>query len=94
MIDTAGTLSAAAQAIKDAGGPRGLRLRQPRGALGPGRSSASWTRRSQEVIITDTIPLRAEVRACPKIKVSRVARLLGEAIKRIHHGDSISSLFI
>ena len=33
-------------------------------------------------------------KACPKIKVLSVARLLGEAIKRIHHGDSISSLFI
>ena len=37
---------------------------------------------------------RAEVRACPKVKVLSVARLLGEAVKRIHHGDSISSLFI
>jgi ribose-phosphate pyrophosphokinase len=34
------------------------------------------------------------VRACAKIKVLSVARLLGEAVKRIHHGDSISSLFI
>ena len=59
-----------------------------------GRSSASRRRRSPELIVTDTIPLRPEVRACPKIKELSVARLLGEAIKRIHHGDSISSLFI
>jgi len=38
--------------------------------------------------------VRPDVRACPKIKVLSVARLLGEAVKRIHHGDSISSLFI
>ena len=47
-----------------------------------------------ELLITDTIALRPDVRACPKIKVLSVARLLGEAVKRIHHGDSISSLFI
>ena len=48
----------------------------------------------EELITTDTIPPRAEVQACAKIKVLSVARLLGEAVKRIHHGDSISSLFI
>ena len=47
-----------------------------------------------ELLITDTIALRPDVRACSKIKVLSVARLLGEAVKRIHHGDSISSLFI
>jgi ribose-phosphate pyrophosphokinase len=48
----------------------------------------------KEVIVTDTIPLRDDARACRKIKQLTVSRLLGEAIKRIHHGDSISSLFI
>lgn len=48
----------------------------------------------EELIITDTIPPRPDVRACPKIKVYSVARMCGEAVKRIHHGDSISSLFI
>jgi ribose-phosphate pyrophosphokinase len=47
-----------------------------------------------ELLTTDTIAVRPEVRACPKIKVLSVAKLLGEAVKRIHHGDSISSLFI
>jgi ribose-phosphate pyrophosphokinase len=48
----------------------------------------------EELITTDTIPPRPEVQGCPKVKVLSVARLLGEAVKRIHHGDSISSLFI
>jgi ribose-phosphate pyrophosphokinase len=47
-----------------------------------------------ELLITDTIAVRPDVKACSKIKVLSVARLLGEAVKRIHHGDSISSLFI
>jgi ribose-phosphate pyrophosphokinase len=46
-----------------------------------------------QVIVTNTIPLSEAGRASSKIKVLSVARLLGEAVKRIHHGDSISSLF-
>ncbi|MNC99903.1 Ribose-phosphate pyrophosphokinase [compost metagenome] len=45
-----------------------------------------------EVVITDTIPLRTDVDTS-KLKVLTVAPLLGEAIKRIHSGDSVSSLF-
>ena len=47
-----------------------------------------------QVIVTDTIPLSEEGQQCEKVKVLSVSRLLGEAVKRIHHGDSISSLFI
>ena len=48
----------------------------------------------QNVIVTNTIPLSEAGQACAKVKVKSVGRLLGEAIKRIHHGDSISSLFV
>jgi ribose-phosphate pyrophosphokinase len=48
----------------------------------------------KELIVTDTIPLRAEARACAKVKVLSVAHLLGEAIKRTHYEESISSLFV
>ena len=51
-------------------------------------------RLSRGVFDCRTIPLRPEAKACKKIQQLSVARLLGEAIKRIHHGDSISSLFI
>ena len=40
------------------------------------------------------IPQTEQGAACPKVLVKSVGRLLGEAIKRIHHGDSISSLFV
>jgi ribose-phosphate pyrophosphokinase len=46
------------------------------------------------VVVTNTIPLSEQGAGCSKIRVKSVGRLLGEAIKRIHHGDSISSLFV
>jgi ribose-phosphate pyrophosphokinase len=47
----------------------------------------------EEVVVTDTIPLQADARETGKFRVLTVAGLLGEAIKRIHNGDSVSSLF-
>ncbi len=46
-----------------------------------------------EVVVTDTIPLSEAAKACGKIKQVSIAKLLGEAIKRIHSSDSVSSLF-
>jgi ribose-phosphate pyrophosphokinase len=93
MIDTAGTLCNAAKAILDAGA-RSVSACATHGVLsGPAidRIEASPL---AEITVTDTIPLSEKSRGCAKIKQLSVARLLGEAIKRIHHGDSISSLFI
>ena len=47
-----------------------------------------------EVVVTNSIPLSDEARASGKFKVVSVARLLAEAIRRIHHSDSVSSLFV
>jgi ribose-phosphate pyrophosphokinase len=93
IIDTAGTLTHAARALIDAG------ARTVSAACSHGVLSGPAVERIQnspltELIVTDTIPLRPEAKACGKIKQLSVARILGEAIKRIHHGDSISSLFI
>jgi ribose-phosphate pyrophosphokinase len=46
------------------------------------------------LIVTDSVPLKPEAQACKKIKVLTVAGLLGEAIKRTHLNDSVSSLFV
>jgi ribose-phosphate pyrophosphokinase len=93
MVDTAGTLCAAAQAVV-AQGARSVQACASHGVLSPPAIERIMASPLQELLITDTIAVRPEVRACPKIKVLSVARLLGEAVKRIHHGDSISSLFI
>jgi len=93
MIDTAGTVCAAAQAIKDKGA-RNVFAVASHGVLSNPAVERITASPIQELLITDTIPPRPEVRACAKIKVFSVAKMVGEAVKRIHHGDSISSLFI
>jgi ribose-phosphate pyrophosphokinase len=93
MIDTGGTLVQAARAIMDHGA-RSVSAT----ATHPVFSGQAIQRIEDspltEVVVTDTISLRDDGKNCKKIKVMSVARLLGEAVKRIHHGDSISSLFI
>jgi ribose-phosphate pyrophosphokinase len=93
MIDTAGTLAAAAQAVIDKGA-RAVYACASHGVLSGPAVERIINSPLTEVIITDSIPPRPDIAACSKIKVLSVSRLLGEAVKRIHLGDSISSLFI
>ncbi len=93
LVDTAGTLCAAAQAVMDHGA-RAVYACASHGVFsGPAvdRLEASPL---AEIMVTDSISPRPEIRASSKFRVMPVARLLGEAVKRIHLGDSISSLFI
>jgi ribose-phosphate pyrophosphokinase len=93
IIDTAGTLTHAAQALRDAGA-RSVSACATHGVLsGPAVERLDKSPLA-EVIVTDTIPLSDAAGQSKKLRQLSVARLLGEAIKRIHHGDSISSLFI
>jgi ribose-phosphate pyrophosphokinase len=48
----------------------------------------------EELIVTNTVPLSADAQRCRKIKVLSVAHLIGEAIRRTHDEESISSLFV
>jgi ribose-phosphate pyrophosphokinase len=48
----------------------------------------------EEMIVTDTIPLRKEAKACPKIRVLSISNLLAEAIRRIYENESVSCLFV
>lgn len=92
MIDTAGTLCNAAKALKDSGARRVYAAATHAVLSGP---AVERIRNSvlEEVVVTDTIPLKPGALETGKFKVLTVARLLGEAIKRIHNSDSVSSLF-
>jgi ribose-phosphate pyrophosphokinase len=92
IIDTAGTLTGAARALEDKGAKRVVACATHGVLSGPAvqRIAASPL---DEVTVSDSIPLSPEAKACPKIKQLSIARLLGEAIKRIHSSDSVSSLF-
>jgi len=48
----------------------------------------------KEVVVTNSIAPSEEAQACPKIRFLGIGRLLGEAIRRIHNSDSVSSLFV
>ncbi|HTJ45544.1 MAG TPA: ribose-phosphate pyrophosphokinase [Kofleriaceae bacterium] len=93
IIDTAGTLTHAASAIIDAGAASVAACASH--AVFSGRAVQRITESPlQHVVVTNTIPLSELGQQCTKVRVRSVGRLLGEAIKRIHHGDSISSLFM
>jgi ribose-phosphate pyrophosphokinase len=92
MVDTAGTLCLAAQALKEEGAAS-VRAYCTHAVLsGPAvrniRESAL-----DELVVTDTIPLRSEAAACPTIRQIGVAGLLAETMRRIHIEESVSSLF-
>jgi ribose-phosphate pyrophosphokinase len=92
MIDTAGTLCNAAAAVKEHGAAE-VYAAATHGVLsGPAiqRINESVLRK---VWVTNTIPQQDNLARCSKLEVLSIANLVGEAIKRIHHGDSISSLF-
>lgn len=92
MVDTAGTLTMAAQAVEDAGanGVAAVATHPVLSGLAVKRIAGSVLER---LIVSDSIPLRENARACKKIHVVSVGPLLGEAVRRIHTGDSVSSLF-
>ncbi len=93
MIDTAGTLTQAARALKEHGA-RTIYACATHGVLsGPAidRINASDI---QEVVITDTIPLGEKETLTSKIKVLSIAELLAETVRRIHEDESVSSLFV
>lgn len=93
MIDTAGTLCNAARALHDQGAKRIAACATHAVLSGPAVKRIAESPLS-EVIVTNSIPLSDEAKATGKFKVVSVARLLAEAIRRIHNSDSVSSLFI
>lgn len=93
MIDTAGTITQAASALKDNGAKRVVAACAHAVLSGPALDRINGSI-LEEVIVTNTIPMDDKTEKCKKLRVLSVAPLLGEAIKRIHEESSISSLFI
>ncbi len=93
MIDTAGTLTEAARALEENGAREVWACASHAVLSGPaiGRIKESPISR---VVVTNTIPLAEAAKAGGKFISLSVARLLGEAIRRIHMEDSVSSLFV
>ncbi len=92
MIDTAGTLTQAAVAVEKHGAKRIYACSTHAVLSGPAIERIDKSP-IQQVVVTNTIPERENARS-PKIKRLSVGPLLGEAIKRIHYGESVSSLFV
>ena len=93
MVDTAGTLTEAADAVIHAG------AREVHGCCAhPVLSGPAIERISDSVlksmVVTDTIPLKETAAACDKIKMLTISQLVAEAIIRSYRGDSVTSLFV
>ncbi len=93
IVDTAGTLCAAAVALKKNGARKVVAY-----CTHPVLSGAAITNiensQLDELVVTDTIPLREEARRCRRIRQLSVAELLAETIRRIAIGQSVSSLYV
>ena len=93
LVDTAGTLCAAAAALKEQGATKVVAY-----CTHPVLSGAAIDNlnKSQldELVVTDTIPLSEAARACGRIRQLSVAELLAETIRRIAFGESVSSLYL
>jgi ribose-phosphate pyrophosphokinase len=93
MVDTAGTLCKAAQALKDNGAKKVVAY-CTHAVLSGSAVPRIADSEIDELVVTDTIPLRDDARACNKIRQLSIAGLMAETIRRISNEDSVSSLFI
>ncbi|RXR04419.1 ribose-phosphate diphosphokinase [Pseudoxanthomonas composti] len=93
IVDTAGTLCAAAAALKERGALKVAAYCTHPVLSGPAVDNLN---RSvlDELVVTDTIPLSPAAQACSKIRQLSVAELLAETIRRVAFGESVSSLYV
>jgi len=93
MVDTAGTLCAAASALKENGAVRVVAY-----CVHPVLSGSAIENITasdlDELVVTDTIPLTEAARNCPKIRQLSVAQMLAETIRRMAQGESVSSMYV
>ncbi|ETX02556.1 MAG: ribose-phosphate pyrophosphokinase, partial [Candidatus Entotheonella factor] len=93
MVDTAGTLIEATHALLETGARRVFAGATHAVLSGPAMQRLADSK-LEELVVTNTIPLRGKEELWDRIRVLPVAPLLGEAIRRIHWDESVSSLFV
>ncbi|MDJ0805748.1 MAG: ribose-phosphate diphosphokinase [Gammaproteobacteria bacterium] len=93
LVDTAGTLCQAANALKDHGAARVVAYCTHAVLSGPAVANINNSR-LDELVVTNTIQLSPEAQACERIRQVSIAELLAETIRRISNEESVSSLFI
>lgn len=93
LVDTAGTLCNAAGALKDFGAVKVVAYcTHP--VLSGNAIKNIENSRLDELVVTDTIPLRSEAATCDRIRQLSVAAMLAESMRRIAEGESLSSMFL
>jgi ribose-phosphate pyrophosphokinase len=93
MVDTAGTLVKAAEVLKERGAKKVYAYCTHPVFSGPAIDRIEKGTALDEVVVTNTIPLSAQAKACPRIRQLSVGPLIAETIQRISRGDSVMSLF-
>ncbi len=93
MVDTAGTLCTAAGALKEHGAKRVVAYCVHPVLSGPAIDNIVNSQ-LDELVVTDTIPLSVAAQQCGKIRQLSVAQMLAETIRRMAHGESVSSLYV
>lgn len=93
MCDTAGTIVKASKTLMEHGA-NGISIIVTHGILsGPALDRLNEADFVKDVIVTNTLPQEENIAKCPKIKVVDISTLLGETVRRLHTGESISALF-
>lgn len=92
IIATAGTVCSAASLVKDRGANQ-IFVGATHGVFAPPALERLGQAPIDQVVVTDTIPMNKEAGEAGGIKVLSVSAMLGEAIKRIHRNESVSSIF-
>jgi ribose-phosphate pyrophosphokinase len=93
MVDTAGTLCSAAGALKKEGARRVVAYCVHPVLSGPAVDNI-MSSQMDELVVTDTIPLSEAAQACGKIRQLSIAQMLAETIRRMAHGESVSSMYV
>jgi ribose-phosphate pyrophosphokinase len=93
MVDTGGTLVRGAYALMEKGAKE-VRACCTHPVLSGRAVEVIMDSPIEEMLVTDTIPIKNEAKACPKIKILSISSLLAEAIRRIYQDESVSDLFV